>query len=78
IEMIDRGIPRSHYEICDADGNKLGEVTSGTMSPTLQKGIALGYVPTAHSKVGTEVFVKVRDKLLKAVVTKLPFVKAGV
>ncbi|MFN3850282.1 MAG: glycine cleavage system aminomethyltransferase GcvT [Spirosomataceae bacterium] len=78
IEMIDRGIPRSHYEICDADGNKLGEVTSGTMSPTLQKGIALGYVPTAFSKVGTEVFVKVRDKLLKAVITKLPFVKAGV
>lgn len=78
IEMIDRGIPRSHYEICDAEGNKLGEVTSGTMSPTLQKGIAMGYVPTAYAKAGTEVFVKVRDKLLKAAVVKVPFVKAGV
>lgn len=75
IEMIDRGIPRSHYEICDADGNKIGEVTSGTMSPTLQKGIAMGYVPTAFSKAGTEVFIKVRDKLLKAAVVKLPFVQ---
>ncbi len=78
IEMIDRGIPRSHYEICDAEGNKLGEVTSGTQSPTLQKGIAMGHVPTAFAKVGTEVYIKVREKLLKGVVTKLPFVKGGV
>ncbi len=78
IEMIDRGIPRSHYEICDAEGNKLGEITSGTQSPMLQKGIAMGYVPLAQSKVGTEVFIKVRDKLLKAAVVKLPFVKPGV
>jgi aminomethyltransferase len=78
LEMVDRGIPRSHYEICDAEGNRLGEITSGTMSPTLQKGIAMGYVPTEYSKAGTEVFIKVRDKLLKAVVTKMPFVKPGV
>ncbi len=78
IEMIDRAIPRSHYEICDAEGNKLGEVTSGTQSPTLQKGIAMGHVPTAFAKVGTEVYIKVREKLLKGVVTKLPFVKGGV
>lgn len=74
-EMIDRGIPRGHYELCDADGNKLGEVTSGTQSPTLQKGIGLGYVPAEFSKAGTELFVKVRDRLLKAQVVKTPFVK---
>lgn len=74
-EMIDRGIPRGHYELCDAAGNKLGDVTSGTQSPTLQKGIGLGYVPTAYSKPETEIFVKVRDRLLKAKVVKLPFVK---
>ncbi|GGM77025.1 aminomethyltransferase [Dyadobacter beijingensis] len=74
-EMIDRGIPRGHYELCDAEGNKLGEVTSGTQSPTLQKGIGLGYVPAAFSKAGTEIFVKVRDRLLKAQVVKTPFVK---
>lgn len=74
-EMIDRGIPRGHYELCDAEGNKLGDVTSGTQSPTLQKGIGLGYVPSAYSKPETEIFVKVRDRLLKAKVVKLPFVK---
>ncbi len=73
--MIDRGIPRGHYELADADGNTIGEVTSGTQSPTLGKGIGLGYVPTALSKPGSELFVKVRDKLLKAEVVKLPFVK---
>ncbi len=75
-EMIDRGIPRGHYELCDAEGNKLGEVTSGTQSPTLQKGIGMGYLPVAYSKPDTQIFVKVRDKLLKAQVVKLPFVKA--
>ncbi|WP_221394327.1 glycine cleavage system aminomethyltransferase GcvT [Dyadobacter sp. NIV53] len=74
-EMIDRGIPRGHYELYDADGNKLGDVTSGTQSPTLQKGVGLGYVPTAYSKPETEIFVKVRDRMLKAKVVKLPFVK---
>jgi aminomethyltransferase len=74
-EMIDRGIPRGHYELADADGTTIGEVTSGTQSPTLSKGIGLGYIPTATSKPGTEIFVKVRDRLLKAQVIKLPFVK---
>lgn len=74
-EMIDRGIPRGHYELADADGNTIGEVTSGTQSPTLGKGIGMGYVPTAFSKPGSEIFVKVRDRLLKAQVVKLPFVK---
>ena len=74
-EMLDRGIPRGHYQLADADGHPIGEVTSGTQSPTLGKGIGLGYVPTALSKPGSEVFVNVRDKLLKAEVVKLPFVK---
>lgn len=74
IEVIDKGIPRSHYEICDADGNPIGEVTSGTMSPSLNKGIALGYVALPFSKTGTEVFVKIREKLTAAKVVKLPFV----
>ncbi|SKB60561.1 glycine cleavage system aminomethyltransferase GcvT [Dyadobacter psychrophilus] len=74
-EMIDRGIPRGHYELCDESGAKLGEVTSGTQSPTLQKGIGMGYVPTAFAKPETEIFVKVRDRLLKVKVVKLPFVK---
>ncbi|MCE7041228.1 glycine cleavage system aminomethyltransferase GcvT [Dyadobacter sp. CY312] len=74
-EMIDRGIPRGHYELCDAEGNKIGEVTSGTQSPTLQKGIGMGYLPASYSKPDTQIFVKVRDRLLKAQVVKLPFVK---
>jgi aminomethyltransferase len=74
-EMIDRGIPRSHYEICNASGEKIGEVTSGTQSPTLGKGIGMGYVKTDYSKTGNEIFVKVRDKLLKAGVVKMPFIK---
>lgn len=73
--MIDRGIPRGHYEITNAEGTRIGEVTSGTQSPTLGKGIGLGYVETAMSKPGSEIFIRVRDKLLKAEVVKLPFVK---
>lgn len=78
IEIIDKGIPRSHYEICDADGNTIGEVTSGTMSPSLNKGIALGYVSLSFSKAGTEVFIKIREKLMAAKVVKLPFVADNV
>jgi aminomethyltransferase len=77
-EMIDRGIPRSHYVLTDASGVKIGEVTSGTQSPTLSKGIGMGYVEAAHAKIGTEIYVDVRGKLLKAQVVKLPFVKKGV
>jgi aminomethyltransferase len=77
-EMNDRGIPRGHYDLCDAEGNIIGHVTSGTQSPTLSKGIGLGYVPTAYSKTGSEIFVKVREILLKAQVVKPPFVKPGV
>jgi aminomethyltransferase len=72
-EMIDRGIPRHDYKIKDADGNEIGKVTSGTQSPSLQKAIGLGYVATAHANFDSEIFVEVRDKLLKAKVVKTPF-----
>ncbi|HEU4719007.1 MAG TPA: glycine cleavage system aminomethyltransferase GcvT [Bacteroidia bacterium] len=75
-EMIDRGIPRHDYEITDANGNVIGKVTSGTQSPSLQKGIGMGYVKTEFSKTGTEIYVKVRDKALKAQVVKVPFLKS--
>ncbi len=75
-EMIDRGIPRQHYEICDADGNVIGEVTSGTMSPSLKKAIGMGYVKTENAKFDSEIFIKIRDKLLKAQIIRTPFYKA--
>lgn len=74
-EMIDRGIPRHDYEIVDAEGNKIGRVTSGTQSPSLKKSIGLGYVDTAFAKEGTEIFVSIRNTPIKAVVKKPPFVK---
>ena len=74
-EMIDRGIPRHDYEIGDANGNVVGVVTSGTQSPSLEKAIGLGYVPTAMTALGTEIFILIRGKALKAVVVSLPFFK---
>jgi len=74
-EMIDKGIPRHGYEIADASGKIVGLVTSGTQSPSLSKAIGMGYVPTALSTPGSEVFIQVRGKGLKAVVTPLPFFK---
>jgi len=74
-EMIERGIPRQHYKIADAGGNEIGEVTSGTQSPSLQKGIGMGYVKTEFSKAGNEIFILIRDKAVKAQVTKIPFLK---
>jgi aminomethyltransferase len=74
-EMIDRGIPRHDYEITDATGKTIGKVTSGTQSPTLQKGIGMGYVPAALAKADSEIFIRVRDKNLKAKVVKIPFLK---
>jgi aminomethyltransferase len=75
-EMIDRGIPRHDYEIADASGKVIGKVTSGTQSPSLNKAIGLGYVPTALSKVDSEIFIIIRDKPIKAKVVKIPFYKA--
>lgn len=74
-ELIERGIPRHDYEIVDADGNVIGIVTSGTQSPSLGKGIGLGYVPTALSTVDSEIFIRIRNKDIKAKVVKLPFYK---
>lgn len=76
-EMLEKAIPRHDYEICDKDGKSIGIVTSGTMSPSLKKGIGLGYVPTDLSKVDSEIFIKIRDKLNAAKVVKLPFFKAN-
>ncbi|RNI29605.1 glycine cleavage system aminomethyltransferase GcvT [Rufibacter immobilis] len=77
-EMMEQGIPRSHYEIVNAEGATIGEVTSGTMSPSLGKGVGLGYLQTEYTAPGTEVFIKVRNKQLKAQVVKLPFYKPTV
>ncbi len=74
-ELVDKGVPRHGYEIVDAEGNHIGTVTSGTMSPVLKKGIGLGYVKKDFSKVGSEIFIKVRNRNLKAQVVKAPFRK---
>lgn len=73
-KIIDRGIPRHDYEIQDADGNKIGRVTSGTQSPVLSQGIGMGYVKTEFASPGTEIFIAVRNKGLKAEVSKLPLI----
>lgn len=75
LEMIDRGIPRHDYLIEDASGKTIGKVTSGTQSPSLNKAIGMGYVETAFSKPETEIFIKIRDKAIKAKVVKIPFLK---
>lgn len=73
-KMVDRGIPRHDYPIIDDSGNSIGIVTSGGHSPSLELGIGLGYVTKAQSKTGTEIFIQIRKKQLKAIVVKLPFV----
>lgn len=72
--MIDKGIPRHDYLIKDATGNTIGKVTSGTMSPMLGIGIGLGYVTPELSSPGSEIFIDVRGRALKAEVCKTPFV----
>ena len=74
-EMIDRGIPRHDYEIVDADGNIIGHVTSGTQSPSLNKGVGMGYVNKEFSKEGSEIFIRIRKNDVKAQVVKTPFLK---
>jgi aminomethyltransferase len=75
-ELIDKGIPRHDYPITDIDGNEIGIVTSGTMSPSLNKAIGLGYVKVQFAAPESEIYVQVRNKLLKAKVVKPPFYKA--
>jgi aminomethyltransferase len=73
LELEEKAIPRQHYEICNEEGETIGEVTSGTMSPSLNKPIAMGYVQTAYSKEGSALKVKIRNKLADARVVRLPF-----
>lgn len=74
-ELDDRGIPRQGYDIVDNNGKVIGVVTSGTMSPSLEKGIGLGYVPTEVAAPGSKINIQVRKKALPATVVKLPFYK---
>ena len=75
LEVVDKGIARNGYPIVDENGSEIGIVTSGTMSPTLNKAIAMAYVPKELSKVGSEVYIQVRKKQIKAEVVALPFLK---
>ncbi|MEY4521870.1 MAG: glycine cleavage system protein [Bacteroidota bacterium] len=74
-EMVDRGIPRHDYQILDLEGNVIGKVTSGTMSPSMKIGIGMGYVETAFANLETEIAIEIREKGVKAKVVKLPFYK---
>ena len=74
-ELTERGIPRHDYEIVDADGNNIGIVTSGTMAPTVGKGIGMGYVKTEFASEGSEIFIQIRNNKVAAKVVKLPFYK---
>jgi aminomethyltransferase len=74
-EMTDKGIARGHYEIQNEKGEKIGEVTSGTISPTLNIGVGMGYVNTEYAQEGTEIFINIRNKAHKAKVAKIPFLK---
>jgi aminomethyltransferase len=74
-EMVDRGIPRHDYEIADANGNVVGIVTSGTQSPSLGIAIGMGYVPTELSTPDSEIYIRIRNKDIKAKVVKMPFLK---
>lgn len=74
-ELTERGVPRQDYAIVDADGNKIGRVTSGTMSPSTGKAIGMGYVPLAYSQPDAEVFIQIRNKQIPAKVVKTPFYK---
>lgn len=74
-EMVDKGIPRHGYTIVDAEGNPIGQVTSGTMSPSKRIGIGMGYVKADYAKVGTEIYIDNRGRKLKAQVAKPPFRK---
>jgi aminomethyltransferase len=71
--VTDKGIARQHHPVCLADGTVIGEVTSGTMSPSLNKAIGMAYVQAAYAAAGTEIFIDVRGRLLKAEVAKIPF-----
>jgi aminomethyltransferase len=73
--LTEKGIPRAHYDILNEKGEKIGEVTSGSQSPSLNQGIGLGYVDVAYSQPGTEIYIGIRNKTVKARVEKLPILK---
>jgi aminomethyltransferase len=73
LEMIDRGIPRHGHVLQNAEGKEIGVITSGTQSPSLGKAIGMGYVAKDHAHIGSDVFVMIRDKAVKAQVVKIPF-----
>jgi aminomethyltransferase len=77
-ELLERGIPRQHYPIHDMEGKPIGEVTSGTMSPMLNKGIGMGYVEVEHAKKETDILIEIRNKQVPARVINPPFYKPGV
>ncbi len=74
-ELDERGIPRQGYDIVDSSGITIGNVTSGTMSPSLAKGIGMGYVPSIFSKTGSKIHIQIRKKIIPATIIKLPFYK---
>ncbi|MBR9846734.1 MAG: glycine cleavage system aminomethyltransferase GcvT, partial [Algicola sp.] len=74
-ELDEKGIPRHGYDIVDSNGKPIGKVTSGTMSPSLKKGIGLGYVSPLYSEFGSKIHIQVRKKAIPATVVKLPFYK---
>ena len=75
IEMVGRGIARHGYPILDADGNAIGEVTSGSPGPTVDKKVGLGYVPVGHDALGTPLLIEIRGKRIEARVAETPFYK---
>jgi len=74
-ELDERGIPRQGYDIVDSEGKVIGNVTSGTMSPSLDKGIGMGYIPTEMAKANEKIFIQIRKKAIPATLVKLPFYK---
>jgi aminomethyltransferase len=74
-ELDERGIPRHDYDIVDSNGKKIGIVTSGTMSPSLKKGIGLGYVPSIFTDIGSKIYIQIRKNKIPATIVKLPFYK---
>ena len=74
-ELDEKGVPRHGYDIVDGNGKKMGIVTSGTMSPSLKKGIGLGYVPAVFADPGSKIHIQIRKNAIPATVVKLPFYK---
>lgn len=75
--MIDRGIPRQHYEVVNGSGEIIGEVTSGTMSPMMKQGIGMAYLNSGYWKTDSEIFIRIRNKDLRAKIVDLPIYKKG-